>query len=348
MDAIGLWRAARRRGGRTILVVGVGFDPRALVAVREFCALDCGDSLLVLMVGLPGRGGDARAVSLAEGNRRGLDELQATGGFRLEQVPFPEGIDGHVVGRSISQTVHERGFIGVADLVVVDISALPANIYFPLIGGILTAAESGKFRGDLQVVVCENPELDSTILAEGVTDPAPISGFISGLTQDARPAEIRVWAPVVGEGQGPQLEALYQYLDPREICPVLPFPARNPRRGDGLIVEHRQLLFDRMEIEPRNIIYADETNPFDVYRALCRLSTRYGEAVAPLGEAKIVTSVHGSKTLSLGVLLASWEARLPVVAAGPADYRLAPEADIGRMARANRLACLWLLGEPYR
>src|SRR5262249_28573925 len=162
---------------------------------------------------------------------------------------------------------------------------------------------------NLQVVVCENPELDSIILAEGVMDPAPISGFISGLTQDARPAEVRVWAPVIGEGQGAQLEALYHYLEPHEICPVLPFPARNPRRADSLIIEHRQLLFERMEVEPRNIIYADETNPFDVYRALCRLNARYGEAIAPLGEAKIVTSVHASKMLSLGVLLASWEAR---------------------------------------
>jgi hypothetical protein len=110
--------------------------------------------------------------------------------------------------------MHERGIFDRAELVVIDVSALPANIYFPLVGSLLTAAQGGQFAGNLQVVVCENPELDSAILAEGVRDPAPISGFISGLTQDSQPSEVRVWAPVVGEGQGAQLEAIHQYLIP--------------------------------------------------------------------------------------------------------------------------------------
>jgi len=42
---------------------------------------------------------------------------------------------------------------------------------------------------------------------------------------------------------------LYFSYPPDEICPVLPFPALNPRRGDNLVLEYRDLLFDRLRID---------------------------------------------------------------------------------------------------
>jgi hypothetical protein len=121
--------------------------------------------------------------------------------------------------------------------------------------------------------------------------------------------------PVLGEHQELYIRSIYEFLAPNEVCPVLPFPARNPRRGDDLLLELRRLIFDTIEVEPRNFMYADERNPFDLYRGLCRLSDRYTKALAPLGNVTVVTSVHGSKVLSVGALLAAYEKNLSVVSA---------------------------------
>ena len=96
------------------------------------------------------------------------------------------------------------------------------------------------------------------------------------------------------------------------------------------------------------MIYAHEANPFDVYRALWRLSDRIGRALEPLGQATVVTSVHGSKLLAMGVLLAAWERRLPVVTTVATGYLIEEGTDLDVLAADNRLVGLWLLGAPYR
>jgi hypothetical protein len=189
--------------------------------------------------------------------------------------------------------------------------------------------------------------MDSAIREEGADDPGPLSGLNFGLTQ-ASDATIRAWAPVLGEHQAEQLAAIHAHLEPDEITPILPFPAANPRRADDLIVELRPLLFERMGVEPGNMIYAHEANPFDVYRALWRLSDRFARALQPLGRTTVVTSVHGSKLLSIGALLAAWECKLPVVTCVATGYLIGEGADLEALTAENRLMGLWLLGEPYR
>lgn len=230
--------------------------------------------------------------------------------------------------------------------VVVDVSGLPNTIYFPLVGSILTAVDDGRFDGEMQVTVCENPLLDGLIVGAGVGGVSPIAGFKHGLDVESEPDEIRVWAPVIGERAGAQLAAIRQHLDPREVCPVLPFPARDPRRADRLFLEHRELLVDTLEVEPANFIYADERNPFDLYRGLSQLHARYGHALRPLGASRIVTSVHASKMLSLGALLAAFEHRLSVLHVETVDYSIEDVEAVKESLAENRLACLWLSGTP--
>ena len=33
-----------------------------------------------------------------------------------------------------------------------------------------------------------------------------------------------------------------------------------------MVSEHRELLFDQLRVEPYNIVYSTESNPFEVYR----------------------------------------------------------------------------------
>jgi hypothetical protein len=103
-----------------------------------------------------------------------------------------------------------------------------------------------------------------------------------------------------------------------------------------------------MAVGPGDIIYADERNPFDLYRTLSRLNARYTETLRPLGEVKVILSAHSSKLLSLGVLLAAYEHKLPVVSAPPTGWALTPQFDREMLQKHDQLVCLWLDGSPYR
>lgn len=193
-----------------------------------------------------------------------------------------------------------------------------------------------------------NPVLDDIIVGEGTLPPSHFGGFQHGLNLETVPSGPRVWAPVLGPNVATQLEAILDRLKPTEICPVLPFPAHNPRRGDDLLIEYRRLLVDTFEVEATNYIYANEANPFDLYRTLSRLHLRYRESLKPLGESTVVLSTHASKILSIGVLLAGYEHSLPVVTAGPIKHLIDNQEKFGQLTEMDTLTCLWLHGEPYR
>ena len=124
----------------------------------------------------------------------------------------------------------------------------------------------------------------------------------------------------------------------------MPFPSRNPRRGDELVSEYHSLLFDEWEVSPRGFIYADERDPFDIYRQIGELAADYAESLAPLGAANTVVSAHSSKLLSLGVLLAAFEHNLAIAHVEPTAYDVDEAAED---QEANELFEIWLTGEAY-
>jgi hypothetical protein len=203
--------------------------------------------------------------------------------------------------------------------------------------------DAAHWPGNFHVAVCENPTIDSSILEEGTTAMAPIGGF--GTNAATRPTTT-IWVPVLGEHAPVRVQRLHDELSPDETCPVIPWPSRDPRRGDRLLVEFQRLLFEEIRIEQGNIIYADERNPFDLYRTLSALHARYLEALSPLGSVGMVLSSHSSKLLSLGVLLTAYENDLVVQHVSPGRYGLRGDADALR--ESDELFDLWLTGVPYR
>lgn len=71
------------------------------------------------------------------------------------------------------------------------------------------------------------------------------------------------------------------------------------------MIEYRNMLFDQLRVEPRNIIYAAEAT-FEVYRQLMRSILHYQQALNPLGGCKSLSAMS-SKLASIGVLLAAYE-----------------------------------------
>ena len=165
---------------------------------------------------------------------------------------------------------------------------------------------------------------------------------------DADPDGPTIWVPVLGENAEPALRAIHNLLEPDDICPVLPFPAVEPRRADSLVLEHRTVLFEAFNVRASDFVYSDERNPFDLYLSLCHLERDYKSALEPLGHTLVTFSAHGSKLLSVGMLLAAYEREIPIAAAAVDDYEIMEGASLDAFSEANQLCCLWLAGAPYQ
>ena len=147
--------------------------------------------------------------------------------------------------------------------------------------------------------------------------------LIEGVEVGSGEAEpITIWALVLGERKEWVLRKIHDMLRPEEIKPFLPFPSRNPRRGDDLVAEYHSLLFDTWGVGPREFIFADERDPFDIYRQLGGLAQDYTQSLSVLGTANTVISGHSSKLLSLGAVLAAFEFGLGIVHVEPTNYSL--------------------------
>lgn len=347
-----LWQAAAATSpGRTVLLLGVGFDPRSMVVLQKLLS-DAPSELTIVRIDLPSPSPSSDPVTrtLASDNLAAFEET--TEGLDVRVIPFPSVHERINAGPRIAQKVSSAEFLDDCGHVLLDISSLPSTVYFPILKALLQACDissgdAAHFGGELQVVACENPEVDAAIKDHGVSDAEIVGGFRKGLDQESQQNGVIVWVPTLGENCREALEAIHSFLDPKDTTPVLPFPARWPRRADDLILEHHVELFDRFRVTTSNIIYADERNPFDLYRTLCRLNRDYHQALKPLGTPTLALSAHSSKLLSIGVLLAAYENDLPILAAPAKDYALDEEVNLDKVSVFNRVASLWLSGAPY-
>jgi hypothetical protein len=347
-DALKACASAATEGAGSLYVLGEGFDPRALIGLERVLDVPAISDLTVLSLALaPDLSGTSPRARRARANVEALESLTASRGVELVRIPFPRVRERRSLGRALLHAILQTPAFDRSRHVMLDISALPTGVYFGLMSGFLTLSTRHELERELQAIVVENADVDHHIRGEGSETPAPIVGFRFEAELDPVPQRPPlVWAPVLGPRCEPQLEALYTTLAPDEICPVLPFPARHPRRGDDLLLALRAVLVDRFEVEPGNYIYADERNPFDLYRTLSQLSERYRRALAPLGDTSVVVSIHSSKTLSLGALLAAYEHQLPVMNAEPNHYEFDAGAVSTEVLDRSELFCAWLAGTP--
>jgi len=329
-----------------LFVCGSGFDPRAFTVLTRL-RMATTRRIDGWMIKLPENATDLAVRPLAQTNRERIETLVTDSGGALAHQLLPNYNDSRSLGRLISRSFQESSVLDSYSEVIVEISAMPRSVYFPLVRGILERAHSEdvgrSWGGNLHVAVCENPEVDAHVLEEGTTPMAPIGGFAGPSSERAKTT---IWVPVLGEFASSRVKALHEELAPDETCPVLPWPARDPRRGDRLMLEYRRLLFDEIRLEPRNVIYAAERNPFDLYRTLGALRERYVTSLSPLGPVSMVLSSHSSKLLSVGVLLTAYEHNLIVQHVSPGAYGL--HGGDSEVHSHDEVYDLWLTGQPYR
>lgn len=342
---------------KVLFILGLGFDPRMCLGLRMLLDADpsCVKECLLVRYNEGSNSPSLDYQSRVDTNIREIQSLLTGKGVIREVDVSMMSEDGRRIGSRRASDAIADDVTSRFDNIVVDISSMPRGIYFPIITKLLYLLDalSGNGASDtsvnLHVLVAEQVSIDEKIQEEGIDDQAAyMYGFSSDLVQEATASAPRVWIPVLGEGKKEQLIRLYDHVRPDEICPVFPSPSVNPRRADDLVREYRELLFDRLRVEPPNIIYASEWNPFEVYRQICRTIERYNSALDALGKCKVVVSALSSKLLSVGALLAAYEAKRKGFMIGISHvethgYRI--HGDIGSCD--PELYSLWIAGECY-
>jgi hypothetical protein len=345
-----LWNAAETAIGesKSMYVLAVGFDPRALIGLRVFLAQHHPSPPIVCVIELPPNSAAPNTAVQGLVHQNLIDFDRITAGVEVRRIIHQEVHAASSAGPRVSQELTKLETLEGVGHLIIDISSLPVGLYFPMIAAVIQSFDRGLdgMPEQFQVVACENPQIDAAISNLGVAEASFVGGFQEPLlSTDGRTTTV-IWAPVLGENSAPSLDVIHNFLSPADICPILPFPAIDPRRADNLLLELKTTLLDGFRVTPGDLIYADERNPFDLYRTLCRLQSQTEMALSSLGSATVALSTHSSKVLSLGALLAAVELELPVIQSPSTDYEIDLDA-LPADPDQSELICAWLTGVPY-
>lgn len=248
--------------------------------------------------------------------------------------------------------------------IVLDVSSLPRLAYMSFMLALLqrlvkTNNSNGSVLGGaitFQVLVGEDARLDGKIQSEDPSnDLVMIPGFATALQAESMQDWPLVWFPVLGESKIAQLQKVMEAVPPAaEICPVLPHPSKDLRRGDKLLLEYKASLFDSRDIPLTNVMYVHESHPFEAYRQLLRAMSRYQKSMSLLGGCRLVVTPLASKLITLGVALACFEMKFK---ANGNNYSVAiPNAEPQRYTvpldelrkSEPEISMMILTGEPYQ
>ena len=336
-------------GRRGLLIAGRGFDPRTTVGPQAIARSGFPITAFYLIrLTHPFDSSERPRNRVAAANEANIRGVFGDPVVRLHEIPVLNET-GRLVGFPfIRDLFSDWNWLAQFTDVIVDITAFPTSISFPLLHILLKIADDLQYRKtgtfNLHCIICENADLDERITSEGgdVADFIEPFGSRQRLTSEADP--ITIWGAALGERESAALEKIYTVLGPAEVIPFLPSPSRNPRRGDELVSEYRSLLFGTWGVNPRGFIYVDERDPFDIYRQIVGLAKDYSESLELIGNANTIVSAHSSKLVSLGVLLAAFERNLAVAHVEPTGYGPPELLD---HPEANELFEVWLTGEAY-
>jgi hypothetical protein len=323
-----------------LFIAGAGFDPRSTeVATR-----------------LAHAGATIRAVFFKECRPKPVQELvnraianttTLTSAFAEHSVVPVEifGSDNAVIGgRNTVMLLDRQNFEEVTDLVV-DLSALSVGTSFPIVRYLVERIERRQGRPNLHLFVAHNPALDAAIQSIPSDAPGYVHGFRGGSTLDGSAAAAKLWLPQLASGRRGALGRLHAFVDPHDTCPILPFPTADPRLGDRLAEEFLTELESGWSVDTRNIVYADESDPLDLYRTILRLDDLRKPVFQEVGGSLLVLSPLGSRVTALGALMAALERDLPIAYLEAIGYAF--DGSVPATGGHPNLVHIWLEGDVY-
>ena len=343
------WSNYGVRSRKVLFVFGVGFDPRCIPALRVVGELFSRRAELhtfcTRFTNLRDRQLRENSAYTAECLREIHRILKGLSGrrfrhYEVEVNMFSE--QGALIGDRLLLNEFKDCLgakLGEYTDIIVDISAFPRTLVFALLSYLWHERRKETPMKNLFAVLTETPL--SVTIKEGDHGRPTMLGE-NKLDRGAS----TLWIPVLG-GALERFKKIKEYLEPLDIVPIIPFPARLPRAGDDILLA-AQNLFRDWDIPFGNVMYASAENPFDVFRKIQDIVEKYRKVFGP--QSAIVVSALSGRSLSLGVLLAALHSELVMCHAQPKSYKIER-----RMRMQLNSACknvmptlYWLDGELYR
>lgn len=304
---------------RALLVAAAGFDPRSRL-MSKMLSNALGDRLSAYYIREDRPGATDELMERADENEAALKLIVPNS--KVFTLPvFAD--DGAPVGgaRLVTEMAANPIDPAITD-VILDLSALSIGIGFPAAKLLLEDCEANEGMA-FHLMIVSNPELDDRITSVPSNRISPVKGYAPDV--GLSPLEVaQIWIPQLARGRASTLTQIDAASERwYKICPVLPFPARNPRRADDLLAEYQNELVNEWEIDPRDIVYASEKNPLDCYRTLSTLKQRFDRTMEETYEPRMVLSPIGSKVLAAGAMMAAIEHGMSVQYVETESYEFA-------------------------
>jgi hypothetical protein len=230
--------------------------------------------------------------------------------------------------------------------IVLDMSALSMGVGFPAARMLIARCEANPAL-NLHLMIASNPDLDDRIMGEPASQAQAVRGFAGPSSFQAMPIA-RIWLPQLGRGRVETLRKIRATHDNvYKVCPVVPFPARNPRRADELLSEYQPALVDEWKVDARDYIYVSEKNPLDCYRTVSTLKRRYDKTVDEIFFPQIILSPLGSRVIAAGAMMAAVEHDLSVHYVETLRYEFKPWVSSPQPRDKDMIVHVWLHGPVY-
>jgi hypothetical protein len=323
------------------LVGGAGFDPRTLVCARILSGV-LQERLRGVFLREERPGASARATAVADANLQRLRALIPRSEVDIVEILASD--NAVVGGRNAVERIAARTFDDVTDIVV-DMSALSIGTSFPIIRYLLELAQARQ-TPNLHVVVMSSPDEDEGRQRVSNGSPSIVHSFHGELRLHSSSQSAKLWMPQLSIPKKDALNVIFR--EERDgfddVCPILPFPSRNPRAADGITEAFLQELEQTWSVDANNLVYASEDDPLDVYRTILEIEELRKPVFESIGSIVVLSPV-GSKAVALGALMAALERSLPVIFVEALEYFV--RANPTSAEPEGDLLHVWLYGEAY-
>lgn len=332
---------------RVLLVTGAGFDPRS-TRIIELIPPEGRANTQAILLREERRNPEKALLDRAIQNRDAL--MKAFPGAQEHFIQVFADDNAVIGGRSAARLMGSLSLDGITDIFV-DISALSIGIAFPIIKHFMEVLCRPRAPvTNFHVLSCDSPAIDRTIRSRPSDRVAPILGFHGEWGLDTKSQAAILWMPQLSHGKGGVLRRIFQFLINDQpdtvVCPILPFPSSRPRLPDELLEEFANELQVEWSVDVRDLVYADEKSPLDLYRTILRIDDARRRVFASVGGSQIVLSPIGSKALSLGALMAALERNFTILHVESIGYTM-EEGHGPPPAGSEELVHIWLHGEAY-
>lgn len=304
--------------GPTLFIGNIGFGPDVLYFPK---LLRCGGNVDYRFM-VERRPSVPEVVdAMAHARQAELEQILGEA-MQVAQVSIIADDGATVAGRNacaqVSQWLQAKTYTNI----IVDATGMSRGTCFPVTKQLQQwSAQSGA---RIHLLIADSAGPLGTIRSVSSDRADWMHGFHGTVEIDDYAKALRLWVVQLAENHGPSMQVLFKELGtPEEVCPIIPFPSANPRRGDDLLFELRSFWLEEWGETPLSLIHAHESDPMDVYQSIVRLHRARLEALEGAGLPSLtILSPIGRRLPGIGMLLAALEFDLPMFYLETVGYEL--------------------------